>query len=108
MKITIEIENFDELEKLKQWLALMPDQPNIDLDMPIECLNLTMRTKHCLEAENILTLKDLLEWNEIALLKTPHMGKKSLLEIKDELAIKGLKLKPYNAVLSGKPPHTEI
>ena len=59
----------------------------------IKSLEFTRRTHHCLIAENIHTLDDLLKWSEIELLKTPNLGKKSLTEIKNVLAQKGLSLR---------------
>ena len=101
MKITIEIESLDELSKLKQWLNLIQDQSNHDLIRPIEDLEFTVRTNNCLRADGIITIEDLLKWSDIELLKTPHIGRKSLAEIKDKLALKGLSLKPHNAELTG-------
>lgn len=53
---------------------------------PIEDLDLTVRSTNCLKAENILHIGDLIQRTEVELLKTPNLGKKSLTEIKDQLA----------------------
>lgn len=59
---------------------------------PIETLEYTVRTSNCLKAEGIETVYDLIQWTEVELLKTPNLGKKSLTEIKDKLANRGLSL----------------
>lgn len=58
----------------------------------ISSLDFTARTINCLRAENIETVEDLLKWTELELLKTPNLGKKSLVEIKCVLKNLGLKL----------------
>jgi DNA-directed RNA polymerase, alpha subunit/40 kD subunit len=55
-------------------------------------LELTVRSANCLKAENIYYIGDLIQRTEVELLKTPNLGKKSLTEIKDVLASKGLSL----------------
>ena len=55
-------------------------------------LELTVRSANCLKAESIYYVGDLLQRTEVELLKTPNLGKKSLTEIKDILAEKGLSL----------------
>ena len=59
---------------------------------PIDDLELTVRSTNCLKAENIYQIGDLVQKTEVELLKTPNLGKKSLTEIKDVLASKGLSL----------------
>ena len=59
---------------------------------PIENLDLTVRSTNCLKREKIYYLGDLIKCSELSLLKTPHLGKKSLAEIKDVLASQGLSL----------------
>jgi DNA-directed RNA polymerase subunit alpha len=59
---------------------------------PIDDLELTVRSTNCLKAENIYQIGDLVQRTEVELLKTPNLGKKSLTEIKDVLASKGLSL----------------
>jgi DNA-directed RNA polymerase subunit alpha len=58
----------------------------------IDELDLTVRSANCLKAENIYYVGDLIQRSEMELLKTPNLGKKSLTEIKDVLASKGLSL----------------
>ena len=59
---------------------------------PVDDLELTVRSANCLKAENIYYIGDLVQRAEVDLLKTPNLGKKSLTEIKDVLASRGLSL----------------
>jgi DNA-directed RNA polymerase subunit alpha len=59
---------------------------------PVDELELTVRSANCLKAERILYIGDLIQKSETELLKTPNLGKKSLTEIKDVLASRGLSL----------------
>jgi DNA-directed RNA polymerase subunit alpha len=74
--------------------AAEPEQPPIDpiLLRPVDDLELTVRSANCLKAENIYLIGDLIQRTEVELLKTPNLGKKSLTEIKDVLATRGLSL----------------
>jgi DNA-directed RNA polymerase subunit alpha len=69
-------------------------EPPVDpaLLQAIDDLDLTVRSANCLKAENIYYVGDLIQRSEMELLKTPNLGKKSLTEIKDVLASKGLSL----------------
>ncbi|SDK79183.1 DNA-directed RNA polymerase subunit alpha [Microbulbifer yueqingensis] len=70
------------------------DEPEVDpvLLRPVDDLELTVRSANCLKAENIYYIGDLIQRTEVELLKTPNLGKKSLTEIKDVLASRGLSL----------------
>lgn len=70
------------------------EQDEIDpiLLRPVDDLELTVRSANCLKAENIYYIGDLIQRTEVELLKTPNLGKKSLTEIKDVLASRGLSL----------------
>lgn len=59
---------------------------------PVEDLDLTVRSANCLKGENIFLIGDLVRCNEGRLLQAPNLGKKSLNEIKDILASRGLSL----------------
>lgn len=69
-------------------------EPEIDpiLLRPVDDLELTVRSANCLKAEHIYYIGDLIQRTEVELLKTPNLGKKSLTEIKDVLASRGLSL----------------
>ena len=68
--------------------------PQVDpiLMRPVDDLELTVRSANCLKAENIYYIGDLIQRTETELLKTPNLGRKSLNEIKEVLAARGLTL----------------
>src|SRR3990167_3264436 len=68
------------------------DAVNPIYQRPVDDLELTVRSANCLKAENIFFIGDLVQRTEADLLKTPNLGKKSLTEIKNVLAIHGLAL----------------
>jgi len=81
--------------KLQQKVEEVPaEEPNIDpiYLQPVDDLELTVRSANCLKAEHIYYIGDLVQRTEQSLLKTPNLGKKSLQEIKDVLAQRGLSL----------------
>tara|TARA_Y100000588_G_scaffold181905_1_gene195700 strand:- start:2633 stop:3628 length:996 start_codon:yes stop_codon:yes gene_type:complete len=67
----------------------------------IDDLELTVRSANCLKAESIYYIGDLVQRTEVELLKTPNLGRKSLTEIKDVLAARGLSL---GTTLENWPP----
>ncbi|MCC6145593.1 MAG: DNA-directed RNA polymerase subunit alpha [Candidatus Hydrogenedentes bacterium] len=73
-----------------------PEKRHSDIDpillRPVDDLELTVRSANCLKAEAIYYIGDLIQRTEVELLKTPNLGKKSLTEIKDVLASRGLSL----------------
>ncbi len=71
-----------------------PKTPQVDpiLLRPVDDLELTVRSANCLKAENIYYIGDLIQRTETELLKTPNLGRKSLNEIKEVLAVRGLTL----------------
>jgi DNA-directed RNA polymerase subunit alpha len=71
-----------------------PKTPQVDpiLLRPVDDLELTVRSANCLKAENIYYIGDLIQRTETELLKTPNLGRKSLNEIKEVLAARGLTL----------------
>jgi len=84
---------FVDLEGEKE---VEPEQKEDQIDpvllRPVDDLELTVRSANCLKAENIYYIGDLIQRTEVELLKTPNLGKKSLTEIKDILASRGLSL----------------
>ena len=76
--------------------AAEPEEKEEEIDpillRPVDDLELTVRSANCLKAESIYYIGDLIQRNEVELLKTPNLGKKSLTEIKDVLASRGLSL----------------
>lgn len=81
---------------LEQERKVEKKEPREEVDpillRPVDDLELTVRSANCLKAENIYYIGDLVQRTEVELLKTPNLGKKSLTEIKDVLASKGLSL----------------
>jgi len=75
-------------------LAEQSKTPPVDpiLLRPVDDLELTVRSANCLKAENIYYIGDLIQRTETELLKTPNLGRKSLNEIKEVLASRGLTL----------------
>jgi DNA-directed RNA polymerase subunit alpha len=76
-------------------------EPAPILMRPVDELELTVRSANCLKAENIYYIGDLVQRSETELLKTPNLGRKSLNEIKEVLASRGLSL---GTRLEGWPP----
>lgn len=89
-------------EQLEAFIDLNDtNQPDIKEEKPefepillrlVDDLELTVRSANCLKAESIHYIGDLIQRTEVELLKTPNLGKKSLTEIKDVLASRGLSL----------------
>ena len=76
--------------------AAEPEEKEEEIDpillRPVDDLELTVRSANCLKAESIYYIGDLIQRTGVELLKTPNLGKKSLTEIKDVLASRGLSL----------------
>lgn len=62
------------------------------LDIPVTDFELSVRSRNCLKKMNIRTLGDLTRVTEQQLLSSKNFGETSLLEIKDMLTSKGLRL----------------
>lgn len=81
---------------LKHKEIAAPEEEENEFDpiflQPVDDLELTVRSANCLKAEQIYYIGDLVQRAEPHLLKTPNLGKKSLQEIKDVLAQRGLSL----------------
>jgi DNA-directed RNA polymerase subunit alpha len=85
---------FVDLKSSEQAQPALAHHVEIDpiLLRPVDDLELTVRSANCLKAESIHYIGDLIQRNEVELLKAPNLGKKSLTEIKDVLASRGLSL----------------
>jgi len=81
---------------LQSEIITEPEEREDEIDpillRPVDDLELTVRSANCLKAEDIYYISDLIQRTEVELLKTPNLGKKSLTEIKDVLATRGLSL----------------
>lgn len=93
---------FAELGRLEEVID-ETEEPTIDPVMlrPVDELELTVRSANCLKAESIHYIGDLVSRKESDLLRTPNLGKKSLNEIKEVLASRGLSL---GLILENWPP----
>lgn len=81
-----------ELAAFESGAAAASQQFDPILLRPVDELELTVRSANCLKAENIYYIGDLIQRTENELLKTPNLGRKSLNEIKEVLAQRGLTL----------------
>ena len=88
-----QLDAFVDLRDVRQ-PEVKEEKPEFDpiLLRPVDDLELTVRSANCLKAETIHYIGDLVQCTEVELLKTPNLGKKSLTEIKDVLASRGLSL----------------
>jgi len=82
---------FEGTEYTSEALAHVPTVDPVLL-RPVDDLELTVRSANCLKAESINYIGDLIQRSENELLKTPNLGRKSLNEIKEVLASRGLTL----------------
>ncbi len=90
-KTIVNIVNQDEVAE-QSIAPSAPPLPDPLLMQSVDDLELTVRSANCLKAESIIYIGDLVQRTEVELLKTPNLGKKSLTEIKDVLAQRGLSL----------------
>ena len=88
-----QLDAFVDLRDVRQ-PEVKEEKPEFDpiLLRPVDDLELTVRSANCLKAETIHYIGDLVQRTEVELLKPPNLGKKSLTEIKDVLASRGLSL----------------
>ena len=91
----------DKVGEIFEAQAARPASFDPILLRPVDELELTVRSANCLKAENIYYIGDLIQRTETELLKTPNLGRKSLNEIKEVLASRGLTL---GARLENWPP----
>jgi DNA-directed RNA polymerase subunit alpha len=87
---------FIDFEEEPDVEAAEPDEDfsafHATLSRPVDELELSVRSYNCLKNADIRTLRDLVQKTEPEMLKTKNFGKKSLQEIKEVLAEKGLTL----------------
>ena len=72
----------------------LADEEDDDRDMPIEDLDLSVRSFNCLKRQGVNTVGQLADCSETDLLGIRNFGAKSIEEVKDKLQSKGLGLKP--------------
>ena len=84
---------FDEPKKAVEAVDGKPDLPfNPALLKKVDELELSVRSANCLKNDNIVYIGDLIQKTEGEMLRTPNFGRKSLNEIKEVLASRGLTL----------------
>jgi DNA-directed RNA polymerase subunit alpha len=71
----------------------LPETPPNEWDIPVESLNLSVRSFNCLKRAGISKVSELLDLTEDEIMKMRNFGKKSLDEIKQVLAERGLTLR---------------
>ena len=72
-------------------------QQNKVLDLTIEELDLSVRSFNCLKRANINNVADLISKTEDDMMKVRNMGRKSLEEVVNKLAMMGLTLASEDA-----------
>ena len=87
LAVFVDLDSESEVEEVEPEAEIDPA-----LIRPVDDLELTVRSANCLKAENIYYIGDLIQRTEVELLKTPNLGRKSLTEIKEVLASRGLAL----------------
>jgi DNA-directed RNA polymerase subunit alpha len=71
----------------------LPEAPPNEWDIPVETLNLSVRSFNCLKRAGISKVSELLDLTEDEIMKMRNFGKKSLDEIKQVLEERGLSLR---------------
>jgi DNA-directed RNA polymerase subunit alpha len=71
----------------------LPEAPPNEWDIPVETLNLSVRSFNCLKRAGISKVSELLDLTEDEIMKMRNFGKKSLDEIKQVLSERGLTLR---------------
>ncbi|HEY9084792.1 MAG TPA: DNA-directed RNA polymerase subunit alpha [Candidatus Tyrphobacter sp.] len=71
----------------------LPEAPPNEWDVPVETLNLSVRSFNCLKRAGISKISELLDLTEDEIMKMRNFGRKSLDEIKQVLAERGLSLR---------------
>jgi len=103
-KLVMEIETNGAIspeEAIRSSAKILVEQLAVFAQLEGSDIELTVRSANCLKAENIYYIGDLIQRTETELLKTPNLGRKSLNEIKEVLASRGLTL---GARLENWPP----
>lgn len=72
------------------------------LKQPVTILGLTERTLKCLNDEGIFLVLELISLTDGELLHVPNLGRKSLNELKEKLAVRGLFLKNVRVQSNGE------
>jgi DNA-directed RNA polymerase alpha subunit len=92
MKVTIELESWEELHRYNQLFSLKATESSPFLKEPISELGLTVRSYNCLRNEEIETIGQLCDLSETNLMRIINLGRKSVFEIRKALLDKNLSL----------------
>lgn len=96
--LTSHLQLFTGLTETTQDVEIMVDKAEDTkdkvLDMPIEELDLSVRSYNCLKRAGINTVEELIKKTEEDMMKVRNLGKKSLEEVKSKLDDLGLALRP--------------
>lgn len=93
LKPFIELEErVEEMNMIKEEVVVVEDKLD---NMPIEELDLSVRSNNCLKRANILTVSELTQKTEEEMMKVKNLGRKSLKEIKEKLAERNLSFHNY-------------
>ncbi len=83
----------DTVSKMEIMVEKEEEKKNRLLEMPIEELDLSVRSYNCLKRAAINTVEELIQRDEEEMIKVRNLGKKSLEEVKQKLAELGLALR---------------
>ena len=84
----------EEVQDVKIMVDKTEDTKDKVLDLPIEELDLSVRSYNCLKRAGINAVEELIKKTEEDMMKIRNLGKKSLAEVKSKLAEHGLTLRP--------------
>ena len=90
MQIFIQFE--EKPEPVEEPAEVRHDAVAEHLNKSVDELELSVRSANCLKNDNIIYIGDLVQKSEDEMLRTPNFGRKSLNEIKEVLASRGLTL----------------
>ena len=90
---------FVDLEKTVEEMNMIREEEKVEENkfdvMPIEELDLSVRSYNCLKRAAISTVAELTQKTEEEMMKVRNLGKKSLKEVKEKLAENGLSFREY-------------
>lgn len=97
--LVVNLKPFVELEKTVETIDMLKqevkEEENKFENMPIEDLDLSVRSYNCLKRAGIQTVAELTQKTEDEMMKVRNLGKKSLKEVKEKLVEQGLSFRDY-------------
>lgn len=97
--LIMNLQPFIELEKTVEEINMLKEEEvvveNKFDSMPIEDLELSVRSYNCLKRAGITTVAELTQKTEDEMMKVRNLGKKSLKEVKEKLIEQGLSFRDY-------------